>query len=213
MPADSERLGEIIEASTTTFTAESAKLNEPPGFGTFVRVPPANVPSRQEDPFEDSPPPGTIYGITIRAQTASREPNRRAASFGLDEKDLEREQPQLWELLATDFTCLILAHSASGVIHLFLPSAPPRLHASVQPCSESEVCAITEGFAYLRTIASSPECPNCDELLAATLREAHRCHGKDAEFLIRAGRHLAHLLGDDYERLAAILRKLQFQML
>src|SRR5687768_12599107 len=208
--AATDSVGEVIEASTTSFTAESRRLDSPPPFGSFVRILPSlNSGSEVRDPFEETAAPtGTVYGVVMEARTASRDPNRRAASFGLSEDDLRREQPQIWELLATDFVCLTIAHASEGEIRPYLPPRPPRLHAPVQPCSESEVCRIVEGLAFLRAI-STADCACCDELMAAALREGYRCSGKDDEFLVRAGKQLAALLTNDYERLAAILRKLR----
>jgi|SRR5687768_17735668 len=203
-------VGEVIEASTNSFTAESLRLDVPPPFGSFVRIlPVSNDVPEARDPFEEvAAPTGTVYGLVMEARTASREPNRRAVSFGLNEDELRRDQPQIWELLATDFVCLIIAHAREGEIRPYLPPRPPRLHAPVDICSESEVCRIVEGFAFLRAIATA-DCACCDELMAAGLREGYRCSGKDEEFLVRTGRELAVLLTNDYERLAAILRKLR----
>lgn len=210
-PTQTASLGEVIEASTTTFVAVSARLGEPPSFGSFVRVaPPSPTTPSESDPFEAfTVVSGTVYGLVMEARTSSLEPNRRTVGFGLTEDALRREQPQIWELLATDFTCLIIACAFEGEIRPYLPPRPPRLHAQVALCEEAEVCRITDSFSYLRSIASAADCPNCDELIAASLREAYRCHGHDDEFLVRAGRELALLFRDDYERMAAILRKLK----
>ncbi len=203
-------VGEVFEASTTSFTAESRLLDAPPTFGSFVRISPSSSEVNEEQyPFEDqAPATGTVYGLVMEARTASREPNRRAASFGLSEEDLRREQPQIFEFLATDFVCLTIAHAAEGEIRPYLPPRPPRLHAPVLMCSESEVCRIVKGFAFLRAITTA-DCQCCDELIAASLREGYRCSGKDDGFFVRAGKELAALLANDYERLAAILRKLK----
>ena len=45
-----------------------------------------------------------------------------------------------------------------------------------------------------------------DELASACLRQARAAHADDSAFLLRAGRTLATILANDYERLQAILR-------
>ena len=40
------------------------------------------------------------------------------------------------------------------------------------------------------------------------MRHGYHYRGNDGEFLVRAGKEIAILPGDDYERLRAILRKL-----
>jgi len=47
-----------------------------------------------------------------------------------------------------------------------------------------------------------------DELAAACLRQARTAQAHDPGFLLRAGRALALLLSDDYDRLQAILRSI-----
>ena len=208
--AADDPLGEIVESSTTEFVAESRIVHEPPSLGQFVRVGGSTSPLQSADPFESAPvPKGAVYGLVVQARTASREPGRRAASFGLSEEQLRREQPQLWQLLATDFQCVIVGHEEAGELRSYLPPKPPRIHAPVYPGSDQEVCQITKSLGFLRTILSSLACPSPDEAIAASLRIAIRCQGGDEAFAVRAGRELAFLMRDDYERLSAILRNLK----
>jgi hypothetical protein len=208
--ATEEPLGEIIESSTAEFVAESKIVHEPPSLGQFVRVGGSNSEMEIDDPFETAPlPRGAVFGLVVQARTASREPGRRAASFGLTGEELRREQPQLWQLLATDFHCVIVGHEDRGELRPYVPPKPPRTHALVYPSSDQEVCRITQGLGFVRTILSSQACPNPDEMIAAGLRIAIRCQGGDEAFKVRAGRELALLLRDDYERLSAILRNLE----
>jgi hypothetical protein len=49
-----------------------------------------------------------------------------------------------------------------------------------------------------------------DELLAATLRAAAHARGSAGrDYLVAAGRELASLLKDDYDRLTALLRRIR----
>src|SRR5262249_50053670 len=120
-------LGEVIEASTTHFVAQCppARLHAPPDFGAFVKVlppghsdcgtpAPSDTENLLEDPFADprSPEPfdlpavtpdGTLYALVFSATTASAEPGRRPAAYGLEETRLREEQPQIFDLLATEF--------------------------------------------------------------------------------------------------------------
>jgi hypothetical protein len=80
----------------------------------------------------------------------------------------------------------------------------------VRPCSDDEVRALTEDLSFLRGVLASAGgalggIPG-DELAAACLREARRAQRDDHSFMVRAGRTLAGILADDYERLQAILR-------
>ena len=79
----------------------------------------------------------------------------------------------------------------------------------VSACIPAEVVAITERMDFLRAVVSAPDCSAGDEVIAAAIREGHRCRGFDEEYLVRTGKEVALLLRDDYDRLRAILRKLE----
>lgn len=223
-------LGEIVEAGTTRFRAQCPRdyLHAPPAFGTFVKVMPAGAtPSgarmasaASEDPFADPVPPdslalpadtpdGTLYALVYDATTGSAEPGRRPAAYGLDEASLRQEQPQIFDLLCTEFAGLHVGFAHNGRLRPYLPPRPPRLHAFVTACTPAEVCTLTESLDFLRTLLNTAGEVNADELIAACLRHAYDCRQRDFPFLVRAGKQLAALLRDDPERLAALLRKLE----
>lgn len=202
-------------------------LPDPPPFGTFVRVgpaPEASVLPGDFDPFATGPTAGgvrpplpnesgplTLYGVVFHAETGAIEPGRSLTAFGLEEEDLRREQPQIYELLTTRFSTALIAHSGSdGEIRPYLPPRPPRPHARVFPCDDPETRALTERLDYLRPLLLGDTVPGLpgDELIAALLRNAWRARDGDDEFLVRAGRELAALLPRDYDRLRALVNRI-----
>lgn len=237
-------VGEIVESSTTTFVAQclelprqnEPRLYDPPPFGSFVRIgstrpsvaPQATVDAADDevDPFDTAPAastpaelldlPAAVYALVVGASTTSIEPNRRPSALGYeDEDDLRRHQPQIFELLRTDFTGLLVAYSRGDGTGLrrHLPPAPPRIHARVWPCTAEEVRALTVDLSFLRSVLAPSGgalagVPG-DELAAACLREARRVQTDDYQFMVRSGRTLAGILADDYERLQAILRNVK----
>jgi hypothetical protein len=225
--APDQTIGEVVEAGTTRFLAQCPpkRLHAPPAFGTFVCVLPegqsrSRLPTglRDDDPFAESAPlralpsgvpDGTLYALVFRAATGSLEPGRRAAAYGLDESSLRAEQPQIFDLLATEFAALHVGYADAGRFRPHTPPRPPRLHAFVYPCSPEEVCALTEAPDVLRTLLQASGEASPDELIAACLRHAYECRKADFAFLVRAGKQLANLLRDDPERLTALLRKLE----
>lgn len=221
-------LGEVIAASTLGFTAQCPKerLHQPPAFGTFVKIgaPRSNSPAPEllpeiDDPFADPAPPkplalpedvseDTLYAVVTFAETGSIEPGRRAAAYGLTEADLRRQQPQIFDLMATSFDAAHIGYASTGRFRPHLPPCPPRLHAFVSECSPAEVCAVTESPEFLRTLIGLPASPS-DELISACLRHACACHNNDFAYLVRIGKQLAVLLRDSPDRLTALLRKLE----
>ena len=215
-----------------------SRLYDPPPFGAFVKIgkpPPAPAPgvaaplmdldADEEDPFAPEPPraaasprmasglPAAVYALVYGANTTSLEPNRRPSALGFeDEDEMRRQQPQIFELLRTEFSGLLVAYSEGPdtALRRHLPPRPPRIHSRVYPCTAAETRALTEDLSFLRgvllpsggALAGVPS----DELAAACLRQARAAHPDDPEFLLRAGRMVATILAVDYERLQAILR-------
>jgi hypothetical protein len=215
------------------------RLYDPPPFGSFVKIgkptpltaeipPPLGIAgesAEEDDPFAlafDPPPaqaglgiglPPAVYALVYGANTASLEPSRRPSALGFaDEDEMRRQQPQIFELLRTEFSGLLIAYAEGGDTPLrrHLPPLPPRIHSRVYPCSPEETRLLTEDLSFLRglllpsggALAGVPS----DELAAACLRMAREAHPDDQAFLLKAGRTLATLLATDYERLQAILR-------
>lgn len=226
MANEQEFIGEIIEASTSDFTAESYTLYAPPRFGSFVKIPTeertsniehrtSNIEPQDEDPFAPTtqhPTPNTlspaIYAVVYSATTTSTESGKQARAYWKDEDELAREQPQLAEwLLMTKFQAAIVGYAENGSIRQYLPPHPPKIHTQVFPCSAEEIALLTNRMDFLRTLVSFHNAPS-DEVVAACIRESSAARGGDAEFLISAGKELANLLKDDYERLHAIVRRI-----
>ncbi|HET6387694.1 MAG TPA: hypothetical protein VFJ58_30265 [Armatimonadota bacterium] len=190
-----DAVGEIVEASLISFTAETPRdrLYEAPAFGSFVR---------------SDDPDGALFAVVASAETSSVEPNRRAAAFWQDEAELRKSQPQIFELLSTRFTALILGHLRDGTLRFHLPPRPPRVHGFVYECSADEIRRVTGDPGILRPLLEAPT--GCsDELVAAVLRHGAAFREDGRKFLIAAGKELAVLLRDDYARLQAIIRKLE----
>lgn len=186
-------VGEVVESSTTTLVAEARKLHGAPDFGAFVRV---------ESDGRD------LIGVVHNARTQSSEPNRRPMAYGKTEKELRREQPQIFELLRTQFEVLILGYlDGDAMVHLY-PPQPARIHSFVFPCRPQDLLAVTEDPQYLRSLLEAPGLPT-DELLLATLRRAVIARPDSAgSYIARMGSELSRLLRDDYDRLSSIVRRM-----
>lgn len=213
------------------------RLYDPPVFGSYVKVvrnikasqdtqnnntgetPSAGGLFEEVDPFADPPVqniilPEAVYALVFSACTTSLEPNRRPSALGIpDEEEIRKKQPQIFELLRTEFSALSIAYSCGDDkgLRRHIPPIPPRIHAMVLPCDEMEVGLLTEDLSFLRSIllsgvAATSGVPS-DELAAACLREARSIAPDDTQFLYKAGKALASILTGDYERLQSILRK------
>lgn len=192
MPA---KIGEIIEALTSEFTAQCYELHQPPPLGSLVKT--------REGEIE-------IYGVVSGAATTSIEPGRRPIARGreeAEEEDIYRSSPQLAKLLRTDFTALVVGHKEGQKLHQYLPPRPARIHSFVYLCEAEVFEKFTQSFDFLSILVGAGG--QADELIAASLRHAAAAHQDPRDFLIKAGKELAVLLGGETNRLNNILRRIR----
>lgn len=188
--AERTYVGEVVESSTTELIAEARELHGGPSFGQFIRVE-ADLP---------------VLGIIFNVFTHSIEPNRRPTAYGKTEAELRLEQPQIFELLRTEFQALVIGYLDRGTPVQILPPQPARIHSFVHLCSDEEVQAFTANDDYLRSILNTSKVPT-DELLIAVLRHTLRAHANSRAYLVRMGKELSRLMGDDYDRLSSVIRR------
>ena len=191
-----EPIGEIIETSTTEFVAQACELGRAPAFGSFVKV---------------DCTPAEVFGLVYRVRTGGLEPGAQAVMRGRNgvrDEAIYLENPDLRAVLRTDFAALIVGFCEDGEVRQYLPPHPPSLHWSVHECSQADVATFTNVLDYFRPVLAVSEVP-ADELLAANLRHVRKARPFDRDFHLKAGRELARLLSRDYERLSAILRRIE----
>ena len=191
------KIGEVVESSTSEFTAQCYDLNQAPPLGSMVRA---------------GAGPVTVYGVISQAVTASVEPGRRPIARGQNETDeaaVYRENPQLTKLLRTDFTALVVGHQSDHNLYHYLPPQPARLHSFVFPCETKELQAFIAHLDCLSLLVSAQPAGPGDELVAAFLRQAGNASQDRHRFLVTAGKELAVLLNGQTNRLNAILRRIK----
>lgn len=191
-----EKIGEVIESSTTKFTADCYVLHTPPPLGSLVATAEGDV---------------EIYGVVSGATTVSIYPGRRPLARGRDEADAEsiyRENPQLAKVLRTSFDVLVVGHGEGGEVRHYLPPRPPLVHGFVYLCDGDQVRRFTGSLDFLTLLLNSGA-EGGDEVVSACLRRASQCYDDGRAFLVRAGKELALGLGGQLWRLDAILRRIR----
>lgn len=180
------RVGEVVESSTASFRAVAIKAFDPPAFGSFLAA-------------------GHTYGVVCSVVHQSTDPARRAIPLGRTWEELARDQPQVLDLLESEFEAVCIAcASKSGRIDPYLPAVPVRVHEFVRPASPTEVVTLTEDLSFVRTLGLSGP----GELVAAAIRQAADVRPHPDRFLLQAGREVADLFRQDYEKACGILRRL-----
>ena len=190
-----DRIGGVIEASTGEFMAQCYELHQPPPFGSLVMTKEGEV---------------EIYGVVSGATTTSIEPGRRPIARGSEEADEEgiyRSSPQLAKLLRTEFSALVVGHRENERLHHYLPPRPARIHSCVYLGDTDVVALFSQSLDFLSILVSAQG--QADELVAASLRHAAAAHKAPRDFLVKAGKDLAVLLGGETNRLNTILRRIR----
>jgi hypothetical protein len=202
---EEQRVGEVIEACTTDFTAQCYELYQSPPLGSLVKT-------RFEVHSADSQD-AWLYAVVYKAETTSGDSGRRPIARGKNERDedeIYRASPQLAKLLKSDFSGLVVGHKSAGQIYQHLPPRPARIHGFVNLCSDEEVRAFSRSFDFLNVLLKARLEISIEELTGATLRRMGQVYGLERHaFLVTAGKELAALLSSDYAQLKAILKGLK----
>jgi len=195
--AEIQRVGEVIEASTTDFVAQCYELYQLPSLGSLVKT--------KDMPIE-------LYGIVYNAATTSLEPGRRPIARGKDEaseEEIYRSSPQLIKLLKSEFGALVVGHKKDDKLYHYLPPKPARIHSFVYLCPPEEVKEFGRSFDFLNILINARLPVPADELVAASLRQMSQAHEDQREFLVAAGKELAILLSGNLNQLKAILGRIR----
>ena len=177
-------IGEVIESSTGSFIAEVPKDRQVPAFGAWVQI-------RTRQGI-------TLYAVVSLVEHGSAMPGRRATALGRTYEELQREMPQVMELLKVSFHGKVLGYRrAGGQLVQALPPFPAGIHDFVSPCDDDTLREFVAPYDYLHllTDASDRGVPS-DELLVAALKGVKSLfHGKEqSSFLVEAGRVLSRSL-------------------
>jgi len=192
-----ERVGEVIDASTTDFVAQCYELYQSPPLGSLVKTRDSGI---------------ELYGIVYHATTTSFEPGRRPIARGKDETSEEaiyKSSPQLLKLLKSEFGAVVVGHREGDSWHHYLPPKPARIHSFVYLCPTPEVKEFSQSFGFLNILLNTHLPVSPEELIAACLRHMSQAHEDHRAFLVRAGKELAVSLGGNFNQLKAILERVR----
>jgi hypothetical protein len=194
---EAQKVGEVIEASTTDFTAQCYELYRLPPLGSLVKTRIGEI---------------DLYAVVINATTTSLEPGRKPIARGRDEKSEEAiysSSPQLEKLLKSEFKALAVGHKAENNINYYLSPMPAHIHSFAYLCPDEEVREFSKSLGFLNILLNSNLSLPQDELVAACLRYMGNVRDDKRAFLVGAGKYLATLLGGDYNQLKSILERIK----
>ena len=193
--ASLSRIGEVIEASTSEFTAQCYRLYDAPSIGSLVLC------------SEQTP----IYGIVCKATTQSIDPGRVAIPRGLNaatEEDVLNNNPQIERLLYTSFRAVIVGFQHGNSVRRYPPLSAPRIYSFVRECYTSELVEFSSSHEFLALLLNAPVDAQ-DHVVSSFLRNAAAAHPDSHAYLVSVGKGLATALTGQFPRLTRILRSLE----
>jgi hypothetical protein len=194
---EAQRVGEVTQSGTTSFTAQCYELDQFLPLGGLVKT-------RSSE--------SELYAIVFQSNTTGFEPGRRPVARGKNENSEEaiyKSSPQLSKLLKSEFEALVVGYRAENQIHHYLPPRPARIHSFVYLCPAQEVKEFSQSFEFLNTLLNNTlPLPN-EEIIAACLRQMSQVQKDRHRFLISAGKYLSAILSGDFHRLRTILERIR----
>jgi hypothetical protein len=197
-------IGEVLSSRITSFVAEAWRsentddtglLQAAPGFGSFLKC-------RSEEKQL------SIFGVVYDIVTAPQDQLHRPTALRMSRAELKKEQPQIFLLLKTEWHVAVVGYRQAGACRSGLPPFPPQVHDFVYPLENEELLDVSENLEFLRMLNGVAGVP-ADELLAAAIRNAAQARHNEYQYLVNAGQQVSKLLHDDYDRLAAVLKKIR----
>ncbi len=186
---------EVIESSLNSFLAQSWHWDAPPSFGSLVTV---------------AGKKRTIFGVIQQVQTGSSDPQRQAFAYQKTHEELMTEQPQIFELLRTTFSCMTLGYQEKGHIFYLLAPEPPLIHSFVTPAAPelARQFFAHEGYMHLLFGQTGQMC-NLDELLLAILAQHKQLGILTPERINKLMQIFSVLTANDYRRLKLFLQRVE----
>jgi hypothetical protein len=191
---------EVIESNLSVFIAQCWEWDDFPDFGSLVKV-------------ENNKQ--VVLGCIIQIQTGSSDPSRQPFPYKKTEAELKAEQPQIFEFLKTTFDVQILGYAEKITnkkfkIHYSTPPTPCKIHSFVQKCSLEQCQKFFQNPDFLHLLfAFQKNIPNINELILSILSNLSKQNRLDRQSLDRFCQVFLLLIGNDYQRLRILLRRIE----
>jgi len=193
--AVANRLGEVIETSTTGFIAESDELHRLPDLGALVCV----------GGLDDT---RAYYGVVSYGATGGLDTSRKAVRRGGDhlaDAAIYSRHPELELILRTVFSVAVIGYRDGPGFRHVLPALPVPLHYSVHACNRATIASFCASPRYLAALLNYHGEIMPEQIVAAHFRWIDAQLDDNHAWLADATRRLARLMKRDYDRLAIVL--------
>ena len=204
---------EVIEASLQIWTAQCWRWNQGVDFANLIVV---NEPKR------------AIFGLVYAIETGSWQAGRTLIAYQKTEAELLGEQPQIFEFLRTNFSCLTLGYKEltppfissealgdvpeyevqAPIFYQYAPQ-PPQIHSFVRLATDAEIALFFADNRYISSLFAGDQYYNLEELLLGLIQFRIQKGLFDLDQWDKFIDSFALLTGNDYRRLKVFLHRLQ----
>lgn len=185
----------MLRASTTGFDCgtRSNRIDDRHSFGAFVKVPVSDDGQIQAI--------GVIHTIRIDDDPLARE---LVMASSIDSMVLMDQRDN--RMVPVEICAVNVGYKYGRAFVQTLPPRPPLSLSEVTLCDANEVYSFTQECDFFPLILGASSVPR-DELMASALRYASYAYPDNEryDFMVRCGRRLATLLGNDLKRLSHVL--------
>lgn len=196
-----DRIGEVVDSSNFRVYIETKNVREPPKLAELVKIP---YETTTGDKF-------TALGLIVGTRTDSKD-DRVPIALGLDQKTLEREQPQIFELIRNLCEILLIGSLDNDTYFEICPQVLPSLHSFVYSVtSEEKKEILNQSLVLERILLESSRDSRLDDTLLLFLKDRISSLSEEDQyqFKIQVGKQLALVHPDDPVRLSFLLRRLE----
>jgi len=188
--------GEVIQSSLSSINVQSWQWNTMPRFGSLLVTQQGDI---------------KIYAIVAHLQTGSNDPGRMPYAYQKTEEELQRDQPQIFALLQTMTTGIILGYERHGQMLYQLPPVIANIHAFVSEADDTDVLRFISKTQYLHLLQnqSLTQRISSDELILAFIAELLERNLLSTRYLHDIVHTIAAINRSDYRSLKLLLKRVQ----
>lgn len=195
MHTSNKPFAEILESSLNSWRAQCWAWNNVPEFGQLVLAEQKNT---------------TIYAIITSITTGPQDPLRTPFAYQKTQEELLAEQPQIFEFLKTEFSCITLGYQENNCLYYQVPTRPAQIHTFIKAASTHDYQNFLTSSDYLYLLLQTNESSMpTQELLLALLKQLFTHCQVNKEQLQDFLEHYFALNQARYQETKMFLRRIQ----
>ena len=145
------------------------------------------------------------YGIISKINNSSLDNIHRPSALGLNSKELEYLQPQIFDLLRKELEIYLFAHKDNSEILNYPPQKPMMIHDFVEEITNEEGILLTSDISSLIGLIKRNQLK--PDILIAPIHLGYKLRNFDYNYLIKRGQEMSRTFSDDMDSIMQILKR------